>query len=87
LQTITQGRQVLAWEQIDLPGQVYRIRNVRLLDALPDLAGWVDCSANAQWSAEVDDCLAFLGLSRVGTWVGVGLTVAGVCYGLAWQDV
>ena len=87
MQTITQGRQVLAWEQIDLPGQVYRIRNVRVLDCLPDITGWVDCSENGQWSAELDDCMLSLGISRLGTWVGVALTLGEVCHGVAWRAV
>lgn len=76
---------ILAWEQVDLPNQVYRVQNVRWLEQAPDFRdGWIDCSDNAQWAEELGVCLDILGEDRGGMWVGMGQTIAGVCHGLAW---
>lgn len=75
---------LLAWEQVDLPNAVYRVQNVRWLHQPPDLSGWVDCSANAQWSEELDIALDIIGEVRAGLWIGMGQTVDGICHGLAW---
>ncbi|NTE96704.1 hypothetical protein [Agrobacterium tumefaciens] len=78
------GLRVLAWEQIDLPNGVYQVQNARWLPEIPDLAGWIDCSDNAQWSDEVDVALEMLGELRLGVWIGFGQTINKVCHGLAW---
>lgn len=75
---------ILAWEQIDLPNQVYRVQNVRWIVEPPDFTEWIDCSDNAQWSDELDIALEIIGEVRAGLWIGMGKTVDGVCHGLAW---
>jgi len=76
---------IVAWEQVDGSNQVYLLRNIRQLAALPDISGWVDCTDNKQFLAELADSLEALGIKSMLRWAGVGLTVAGVCHGIAWE--
>lgn len=87
MQTGTAGvTRYLAWDQIDLPNDAYRVENARWLDERPDLTGWVDCSAmGAQVLDEIETALALLGEVMCGDWVCWGNTVNRVCHGIAWM--
>lgn len=86
MQTLAEkASRLLAWEQIDLPNGVYRVINPRWLTSPPDFTGWIDCSGTLQLREEIKVALDMLGEEMTGVWLGMGNTVNGVCYGVAWS--
>lgn len=82
---ISEVKRYLAWEQVDLPGGVYRVENARWLPGAPDLTGYVDCTGMGQQIVdEITMALEILGERYHGTWVCWGHTVRNVCHGIAW---
>ena len=86
MQTLAQkASRFVCWEQVDLPNGVYRVQNARILDAAPDLTGWIDCSESWQFKDELRAALEMLGMQYDGVWIGMGGTLRGICTGIAWM--
>lgn len=86
MQTLAEkATRVLAWEQTDMSNGVFKVANARWLSEPPDMTDWVDCSCTAQLREEVEMALELLGEYMIGIWIGMGISISGMCHGIAWQ--